>query len=506
MVGNKKSTKTKIRKKLCVALVFVLCLTALTSCSSLKREMQEASANKVNIKLSVEGETNTKERNKLEWTELDQLTSFKSLRKVWDNKMKTLKFDMGSKNGVMFIDLEGNWAGNNTLYNVFQNKKFVEEYWKDTGVQSEIGKAAIAEFSDITNESDGILASVNAYFNLMPTNKDNTSGLNETVSRCEAMSAIYRADTQVIFEEENEEFKKAVGENVYNLYAYGVAENSYLDFMNGSLNSDTYNSAITKAEEIYILMHRYFEDELRNLDLKANKVSFSDCKNAGDVANKLGIANGHGWQSYELEYCLQNSKKGAPESLYKALVLANNLGVVNSQTNWNKSITGKELISDIIKVYEAKGKNNGYIVNATSGANEGSNLLAKVDEEEKEPEKTTSTVQVAEIEKIKDVTKIDDLVEIYGSELSMTEEEINNAKSMAEGFTFEPVDKWMKVDYCYYLNVRVGPSTDFEIIRSVPVGTEVHVVARCVENGWYRIIANGKIVYQCGVYFSDIQK
>ena len=131
-------------------------------------------------------------------------------------------------------------------------------------------------------------------------------------------------------------------------------------------------------------------------------------------------------------------------------------------------------------------------------------ITVPAEAEEKEPEKTTSTVQVAKVEKIKDVTKIDDLVDVYGDELDMSDEELNNARFTAEGFTFEPVDKRMKVDYCYYLNVRVGPSTDFEIIRSVPVGTEVHVVARCVENGWYRIIANGKIVYQCGVYFSEL--
>lgn len=494
---------TKIKKGLAVMLIGILGVSTLTSCSSLKKEMQEASTNKVNIKISVTGDTYTKEKEKLVWTELDQMTSFKSLRKVWDTETKTVKFDMGSKNGVMFIDLEGNWAGNNTLHNVFQNKEFVETYWNDSNFKSAVAQAAISEFSDITNEGDGLIASVNTYFNIIPTNSDGTSGLSETISRAEAMSAIYRADTQVVFGEENTEFKQAVGENNYNLYAFGATENSYLDYTNGSLNYDAYNSAITKAEEIYLLMHRYFGDELRNTEAKG---ALSDCKNAGDIANKIGVKNGYSWQSYELEYCLQNSNKGAPETLYKALVLANRLGIISSETKWNQSITGKELINDIIKVYEAKGKNNGYAVNAKSGANEGSNLLTKAEEEVKEPEKTTSTVQVAEVEKVKDVTKIEDLVEVYGAELSMTDEEISDAKFMAEGFTFEPVDKWMKVDYCYYLNVRVGPSTDFNIIRSVPVGTEVHVVARCVENGWYRIIANGKIVYQCGVYFSELQQ
>ena len=63
----------------------------------------------------------------------------------------------------------------------------------------------------------------------------------------------------------------------------------------------------------------------------------------------------------------------------------------------------------------------------------------------------------------------------------------------------------MQVDHCYFLNVRTGPSTDFRILRSVPAGTKAHIVARCVENGWYRVLTEGKLVYQCGVYFSDFE-
>lgn len=72
-------------------------------------------------------------------------------------------------------------------------------------------------------------------------------------------------------------------------------------------------------------------------------------------------------------------------------------------------------------------------------------------------------------------------------------------------FTFEWVDKTLKVDYCTYLNLRSGPSTDYPILRSVPAVTETHIIAKCTENGWYRVIANGTVAYQCGYYFSNIQ-
>ena len=94
---------------------------------------------------------------------------------------------------------------------------------------------------------------------------------------------------------------------------------------------------------------------------------------------------------------------------------------------------------------------------------------------------------------------------MYGDEINMTDEELAEAYDSASKFHFEPVDKWMEVAFCNNLNVRTGPSTDFRILRTVPCGTRVHIVARCVENGWYRIIANEKIVYQCGVYFKDFE-
>ena len=104
-----------------------------------------------------------------------------------------------------------------------------------------------------------------------------------------------------------------------------------------------------------------------------------------------------------------------------------------------------------------------------------------------------------------DVTDLDDLFDTFGYELDMTDEEIAESYKIADNYTFEPCDMWKQVDHCSYLNVRTGPSTDYRILRSVPAGTKAHIVARCVENGWYRVLTEGKLVYQCGVYFSDFE-
>lgn len=495
--------KRHIKSILSSTILGVTLLTGLTGCgSSLEKEMTTAMDNNQEIKLSVDGASSIDKRKGITWVELDQLTTFKNIRKVWDDNLQIITFDTGSKNGVIYVDLNGNWAGNNVLYNAFQNKTFVKDFWSNNKLKSNLSQVAMEEFSDITNESTGIIASINAYYNIMPTNEDGTSGLMEGLTRAEVMSAIYRGDTPVIYGEVNADFEKAVGKNDFNMYAYEVNENSYLKFDNGSLNYDSYNSLMTRAEAIYILMNRYFPEELEATEAKGE---LSDCKNAGNVAEKLGFTGKHAWQSYELEYCLQNSADGAPESLYKALVLANRLGIISSQTRWNEGIIGGELLDFMVRTYQAVQNKNDFAVNAKTGENVGESLYIAWQEPEVEPEKTESSIGEAQVEQIRDVTNLDDLMNIYGDEVEMTDEELAEAYEVAENYTFEPCDKWMQVDYCYFLNVRTGPSTDFRILRSVPSGTKAHIVARCVETGWYRIITEGKIVYQCGVYFSDFE-
>ncbi|MBO5388342.1 MAG: SH3 domain-containing protein [Lachnospiraceae bacterium] len=488
--------KQKSILKLLLASTLVL---TMSGCSSLESEMTQAINNNQEIKLSVQGTVEDNNIDNFEWTELDQLDTFKDIRKTWDDKFQIVIFDMGSKNGPLYVDLNGNWAGNNVLYNTFQNKVFVKEYWSDGNVKSELAQAAITQFSDITNESTGIIASINAYFNLLPTNSDGTSGLFDILSRAQVMSAIYRGDTPVIYTEINPDFENAVSKNDYNLLAYGVTQDSYLKYENKGLNYDTYNSPMTRAEAIYMLMHRYFPEELANMNGKGN---LSDCKNAGNVAKELGFEGKHAWESYELEYCLQNSEDGAPETLYNALALANNLGILSSETRWNQAISGGELITLMVETYEAVQNRDDYVVNAKTGANAGESLYII---EEVEVVKNEQSIGGVVVEEVVDVTNLDDLFDEFGYELDMTDEEIAEAYAIAEQFTFEPCDKWMQVDHCYFLNVRTGPSTDFRILRSVPAGTKAHIVARCVENGWYRVLTEGKLVYQCGVYFSDFE-
>lgn len=489
-----------------ISLAVLLCLvvTSFTGCASIKTGMQDAANQNKEVILSVAEEPTLTERKELTWVELDQLSSFKNIRKVWDDKMNIYKFDSNSKNGVMFVELDGSWAGNNTLYNIFQNKTFVKDYYGDGKIQSALAQAAMAEFDDVKGEAPGIAASVNAYFNIIPTNTDGTSGMENYLTRAEAMAAIYRADTPVTLNEVPEDFVNVVGENVFNEYAFNLADYSYLDYKNGSLNSTAYNDTITRAEVVYMIVKRYFPEEMESVNLTNQ---FNDCVNAGNLVDKIGIKDKHAWQAYTLEYSLQNPSEGLDEELYKAMVVAKNRGIITSNTRWNSGIRGGEMIIFLINTYQSINRADGFKVTANSGSNAGSSLYVK--NEPVVEEKPVGTEQVIEIggsHKLSDLADIDDLIAAYGDEIDMTPEEIEEAKLIGDQFTIEEYDTYLTVDHCRALNVRTGPSTDYRIIKCVKKGTIVHVVGVCAENGWYRVIADGKISYQCGVYFSEIQE
>jgi len=469
---------------------------------ALKDEMLSAQSSGTNIKITSDIAYQPVERVENEWIELDQLSTFKNIRNVMDDKVGTITFDIGSKNGVLYVDTESNWAGNNTLYNAFQNKAFMDTYVKDGTFKSSIAQAAMETFSDIKEEGNGYTAAINAYWNIIPIKSDKTSGLGEPLTRAEAMAAIVKADTPVTWIEPNEEFYKAVGDNECTKYAFLDANNSFLDYKNGSLNYSTFNSPITKAEALYIIVNRYWPGEIENASTSG---AYSETKNAGAVATNLGLVNNHAWQAYEMDYCIQTNS-GCPEELFKAVQVARNHGLISSDFDWDSKVSGGWLLNELMAAYTDIYNGTSVKVNSKLGANAGSSLIVvETKKTENEPERTEVTIGGSIISGVRDVTNLDDLLRVYGDEIDMTDEEMEEIRKNTEGWTFSPADKWMEVAHCNGLNIRTGPSTDYRIRGCVPAGTKAHIVAICNENGWYRIIANGKIVYQCGIYFDDFE-
>ena len=508
--------KKRPKELLLAGLSVLMVGSMLTGCNSATKAMVEQMNSGADCTVTVEG-TAGGGTEALEWIELDQLQTHSKMRRNFDDAFGIVKFDQGSKNGVIYSDLDGNWTGNNTLYNAFKNRTFVEDYWGNGKVKSTIAGYAREEFTDVNSDDVAVVAGMNAYFNILPSQTDGTSGLSASATRAEAMGAIFRADTPVENVEANAEFAAAVGDNEWNIYAQELASSSWLDYTNGSLNSDNYNGYITKAEFVYMLMNRYFPEQMNtsigNITGKtaSEKMGFiSKNKETGE------ITYGHAWQAYVLQATLTDEKASPQEELNAALQLASSLGIIQSTSDWRSPLMKYDVVNMIIKTYEVMGESQGYSVAVRNGANSGEQLFessdlaemrAQINELneqalqsalENNPDDAATTV----VEQV-DVTDTDDMLEVYGDEFNLTDEEYKEAISALEGFTIEECDKYMVVNSS--VNVRVGPSTEFRVVTSLAYKEIVHVTGRCAETGWYRIATpEGKIAYVCGAYMTDI--
>lgn len=102
--------------------------------------------------------------------------------------------------------------------------------------------------------------------------------------------------------------------------------------------------------------------------------------------------------------------------------------------------------------------------------------------------------------------------QVYFDEFSVpclleNENEYRPILSLAEiGKAQRPDIRIETIDKQYYvsasaLNVRQGPGTEYEIITTISLNTQVHATGLC-ENGWYRVNVDGIAGYVSGYYLS----
>lgn len=422
------------KRMLAALMACTILVTGITGCkrSELIESMKGSMSANTDIQLSVEQSVTAKEREALTWVPVDQLKTYPEIRDVVDDKLNIIKFGQGSKNGSIFIDTEGNWTGNTTLFYAFNNKEFVKNYWENNKVKSAIAAKAVEQFSDIKGESNGIYAAINAYYNIMPANADGTSGLTNYISRKEAMTALYRADTPVTELEENSAYNEKFGEDACNKYACNVENCSYLQTSNNSLNKYTYNAAITKAEAVYMIVNRYFKDEYDKISADGPS-PFTDCKNAGDILANYEMEKGYSWQTYSLEISLQNKEDGVSEDLYKALLVGYKHGIIGNTTNWFKGVAEGDFLIMLVKTYNSMFNDSNYPVNAKTGYNEGNTIKDETVETEEEVlegfeketvEEPNTDEEILEDNVSEDSTSTAEVGETYDIEAPVSEETV----------------------------------------------------------------------------------
>ena len=101
-----------------------------------------------------------------------------------------------------------------------------------------------------------------------------------------------------------------------------------------------------------LIVNRYFSEDFNSVDLNSSKSSLTDAKDGGDIATKQKFIENDKmkdrWRAYELQYAIQNPDDGLPTDLYKALVVANQKGLISATTRWDEAITRSEAVELLV--------------------------------------------------------------------------------------------------------------------------------------------------------------
>lgn len=493
-----------VKRVIVPTITMLIIASQLMGCSSVSQSemlqmINQGDAIEIEVALPLNQEQGTEKT--VEWTQLDQLTSQPELRSSMENIFKIVAFGDNSKNGVFYVNLDGEQDGNNTLYNVFANNKFREGYWNNVAVQRELAQASAENYADIDYEEENykraMLAGINGYFNILNDSETGFANMDSTITRLEAMSALFKAENPVTDTlSEDNEFREAVdagNTNEYTIFASNLSEQSYLDISSGSLDSHTANGTITRGELVYMIVQEYFKTEYDNVDIKGE--CYADTVNGGNIAVAQRFIEGENkkehWQSYELSYALQNPDKGCPERMYKALLVANEKGIiVDKDSRWEEGATKEDFLEMLTNAYLALPSQ----VSAERGTGEAPvQSEAPTTEHEETGELGNGTSEDAELETPEDVE--------YQNQLDNELAEETKDQSDVISTDIEILDKTMYAKGS--VNTRSGPSTDYEKLGGLTTNQEVHVTGQSKETGWYEIEINGSKQYVSNQFLSD---
>lgn len=376
-------------KKIIIAVFAVVLAMQMTGC---KNNIDTSKPVVIGVSVS---ENDIESKAELTWTELGDLKTCEKMRTAVDKTFGNEIVD-GVKYGPFYIDSQGNQCTNNTLKVVLGNRYVAEMFATGGNVDiekvdsSNLGAIESTTDSDedastaMTESFNSSLASVyndlsdsdqspalfNAYFNLLPDSTPNYFNGGDTLSRAEAMSLVTRATTPVQSLNVSDDFTSAVTGTDYDQYINYAAqqnEHSYINTNDKSLTADNFKGAMSRAEFIYLIMNEvYGADEVQNYD--TSKTTLKDCTNAGNLSEKLKIADSDRCNGYTLKYSLENIDKGVAEELYKPIAMAADKGIITTETRWNEGITKSEAIEIVVNAFMQYYDEQGYLVNnALSG-------------------------------------------------------------------------------------------------------------------------------------------
>lgn len=345
-------------KKSLLSAFVILALTAqLVGCNANNQEEISSSSAETSSTSEVQSSSTSTPEEKtpvekvepLKWSPLYSLMSYSNIRNV-------AKEALGIKalNGSVFIDLDGHQEMNNTLYNALRNEEFAKTQLENKEITDKLCEAVKKTFADIGDtENEQMAAFFNSFWELLPEEdgKDSVEfNGSKALTRAQAMTLVMRAMTPVEKNNkpnENKLFTEAVGDSVYTDFAQYLNSKVYLNTQNG-LNEKTFNANMTRAEYIWLCLSSVFtESELNEIDISG--VELSDC-----VASTSSDSS--------LDSAIANPSNGLPVELVNMLQKAAALGIISSDTDWERSVTKTDAINLFVNTVKAYSEKFGYAI------------------------------------------------------------------------------------------------------------------------------------------------
>ncbi len=217
--------------------------------------------------------------------------------------------------------------------------------------------AASEEFIDVEG-ADSMNAFFYGYWDLLPVGgdeRDEEFNADKSLTRGQAMTLVMRAITPVEksgLPNTDSKFTECVGETLYTDFASYMNDKAYMNTSDKSLNSSSFNSSMTKAEYVYMVMNTvYTADELATID--TSEAVLDNCIDGGDIAASQNFT-GDNATNYEVELMMKNPDGGASTKLYDVMLKASAMGIISSDIEWSDPITKSEAVEmfvDAVKVY-----------------------------------------------------------------------------------------------------------------------------------------------------------
>ena len=346
-------------KRITVPLItLIFTASALSGCSSSSKSQVIDTVNELGADTQIEFliEENAFEEKgtpqEISWVPLAKVNTYSGFRGRFESAMGIESKD-GVKSGCVYVGQDGKITENATLKTAFSNKATFDQF-NDKETQDYLRTEIKNTYADV-EDNDEYAAIINAYFNLLPDNTPNYFNGAKSLNRLEAMSVLTRATKPVNQSSTNtQDFVTAVGETKFSTYAALSNDVAFISTNDGSLTQDNATKAMSKGEFVYIVMSSiYGEDTVSSVDLSTSKLT--DIKDVVPTKNTKTNAE-------QLALALQTPTQ-APEAIYKALVLANENGLVEADTQWNTAITKSEAIALVTDAIQSYNEKNGFKVN-----------------------------------------------------------------------------------------------------------------------------------------------